>query len=841
MRSILREENKGFTFVELLIAVAIAVAAAAAIFSFMVVGSRAFASNSTEVELQSESQLVANQLQDLLIDTAIGVEYFYDSGSGDISIVSDAEIPTGTTVTSKKLHMYNQNVVYVAEWNVSQNRLIYEEYDVVINTDPITGKQTATCGAQRDLGGVQLMGEKMTQFSVDLSNVESRNVVRVDMTFSQQHRSYQSSHNITLRNRVIVGKEIPDYIDFPEIVKTVDIIGPDEIYMEPGETYDIPANHPITVMGEDGNPIPIQDVYFVPSADISAYALGTGVNTGGVVTTSKSQKDDFYVVVYSADGRVSKSIAVKMILVESITVEFEPAEGALDELESGVLTDDLAAGEEFRLRATLRGKNLAKAADADIYKMDWSVDIGADSVKIISASESVVGEDTNTATAESVCKVNNMLFTQIEQSSPIRVAATSTRSLTNYETPVSGYFTGGVYRKKEAITIEPFDPDASMMRGMHNPYYVIMSNTNTIDTTNYICLYEVKVTEHDYKQDGSVVETTSYVHMDDYTKIEGNGVGIIPPETLNPNAAYTYEYCLYVFVPNAGDANKWGILQDYPQYKKEDCEYVSNVISHTLRTVDVYLEIGSDLNNNMADRMTDILIPRTFNKSRDGGGEQINHTLLTGVSNSIRIEALNYLEFSLYQPRSDGSWYYSEETKYEFPGGKEWLQIPNSNASMTLRYIDTNWTNDVPEHLRLVPSMNYKEADGTPNKAVMFNSYIDIYTKNIKVDNIYSGQFDDYTYCYFPAPMDNDFPGSTGGRTQKWVFAYPTNMKYTDQPLAEKVYNQEILYTLSNQNNVDDTIRWNLELMYLDGAGNEVSLGQYYCDSDERIWTERFY
>lgn len=834
--------NKGFSMVELLIAIAISVILAGSVFSFMVVGSRAFSSNSAEVELQSESQLIANQLQDLLIDTAIGVEYFYNAGAGNVEITSDSEIGAGTTVVSKELYMYDTNAVYVARWIADESRLYYAECDVTVNTDPVTGEKTAVCGAERTLGGPQLIGESITDFSVDLSDVESRNVVRVNMELQDRNRTYRSSHNITLRNKIVVGKEIPEYVDFTKTPETAEITGPDVIYMEPGDTYNIPANHTIEVKGADGNLTASQDVYFVTPADTSAYAAGTGINTSGVVTTSKAQTQDFQVMVYSADGLKSKTISVKMILVESITITFKESASAEDELETGKLSDDLAAGEEFELTATLQGRNLEQAGTPDVYKMVWNIEEGKDLLTIISQGDSVVSADKKSATSVCKCKMNDSLSITSGVSVPIKLSATSVRSLNKYATPVVGYFTGGAYRKKEDIRIDPTNPEATMMRGMHAPYYVKLSDANGIDLTKYVCLYEVIVTETEYCQDGSVIHNTPYVNKDNYVMGEGNGVGITPAETLNPNSTYTYEYCLYVFEPKQPwEANRWGILKDYPNYNKDECKYVSNVVVQTLAKVDVYLSItdanGKQSGYASADGTKDTLILRTFNFDRLGGGEQINHTLRTGVSKAIREDKLNNLILNLYVPREDGSWYYSEETKYEVPSDKKWLDIPNSNAAMTIRYSDRNWDGNIPQHLRLVPSLAYKDADGTQKYAIMYNSYVDIYTKNIEVKNYDPQQIGTTSWCYFPAPTDNNFPGSTNGQKLKWLHAYPINVP----TIENAVYNKEILYTLSNQNNADDTIRWNLELFMMDNNGTPQSIGQYYCDSDDNMWTLKYY
>ena len=59
----IKADNKGFSLVELLIAVTIATIVGASIFGFMKVGAKTFNFNSSDVNLQNESQLAFNQMQ----------------------------------------------------------------------------------------------------------------------------------------------------------------------------------------------------------------------------------------------------------------------------------------------------------------------------------------------------------------------------------------------------------------------------------------------------------------------------------------------------------------------------------------------------------------------------------------------------------------------------------------------------------------------------------------------------------------------------------------------------------------------------------------------------------
>ena len=65
----LREDQKGFTFVEVLIAAAILSIVVLTVCAFIVVGSRSYATANSDINVQQEAQLSLNQMSDVLIHT----------------------------------------------------------------------------------------------------------------------------------------------------------------------------------------------------------------------------------------------------------------------------------------------------------------------------------------------------------------------------------------------------------------------------------------------------------------------------------------------------------------------------------------------------------------------------------------------------------------------------------------------------------------------------------------------------------------------------------------------------------------------------------------------------
>ena len=97
--------DHGFTLVEVLVTVAILGIAIGAIGGFMVVGARSFSSTSSEVNLQYESQLAYNQLQDLIVDAQLGITQAQVVGGSETII--DADTLMDDAAEKKKITIYN--------------------------------------------------------------------------------------------------------------------------------------------------------------------------------------------------------------------------------------------------------------------------------------------------------------------------------------------------------------------------------------------------------------------------------------------------------------------------------------------------------------------------------------------------------------------------------------------------------------------------------------------------------------------------------------------------------------------------------------------------------------
>lgn len=364
-------DNKGFSLVELLIAVAIAAIVGGSVFGFMTVGAKTFGQTSTDVHLQNEAQLAFNQIQDLVIDTVVGLDYVYITGDdfGDDSnkVVTDAEIPVG--VKGKKLIMYNNygsgRDIYEIVWKADEQKLYYNEYKV----DP-SDPDKAVKGVK--VVDESLMAEFVTGFAADLSLIETKRVARLEITYEKDGRPYTSSHNITLRNKIVSGNEIPEYVVSTNTIPVVKHIDDATIYAEPGDDFQLnDADFP--VMDSEGNILSGTSRFWKLDPSDTNYtntvALGTEVSLDGRLKVSASQINPISLLVSTGDGTATGTITVQIIRIrriENIRWQHTGSIGKGEKMNSATPSpEDLIADEEFKLsvdESDITGTNLDKTS-----------------------------------------------------------------------------------------------------------------------------------------------------------------------------------------------------------------------------------------------------------------------------------------------------------------------------------------------------------------------------------------------------------------------------------------------------------------------------------------------
>lgn len=214
------KDNRGMSLVELIAVMAIMVILSSAVIGFMVAGVRQYQEARSEVSRQTEVQLVSNQLQELLIDTANGVRY------------DDArrELWAYTTETE------NGSTVYTAtkiSWNTTENQLLFSKYTY----DPQVG------GGYNEIENSidQLLAENVSDFSADMSELNDKNIITFAIEITVRGKSYDTESTLNLRNKL---KEVTDeeeafqesVVELSPTVKNV-VISPGSVCIWQGSSY----------------------------------------------------------------------------------------------------------------------------------------------------------------------------------------------------------------------------------------------------------------------------------------------------------------------------------------------------------------------------------------------------------------------------------------------------------------------------------------------------------------------------------------------------------------------------------------------------------------------------
>lgn len=233
-----RLKNKGITLVELIITVAIMTIVGGAITSFVVVAQKNYNSGSADTDLQYEAQMVVNQLQDLIIDTARGISYQYndEAMSKSVYILDESEIPSEAVTETRSLYIYDQDVYYELKWDPDSEEVRFLEYDKDGNLMPGISS------------GGELLAQFVTAFSVDLRDLAENRTVTYVLTLSKDAvgKTYTTSHKIKLRNEILVNVDrgviyVPE--EEPAVIDSI-IVSPSLAYVWPGES--VRLSHRVT-------------------------------------------------------------------------------------------------------------------------------------------------------------------------------------------------------------------------------------------------------------------------------------------------------------------------------------------------------------------------------------------------------------------------------------------------------------------------------------------------------------------------------------------------------------------------------------------------------------------
>lgn len=186
----IEQQNEGFTLVELLVTIAVLAVVSASIFAIMVSGTQFFSNASVEVDMQAEAQLLKNQLNNLVTDTARGVGY--DT--------------TGKYGTKALLTVYGADTISYLGWKNATNTIYYLEKEATdIRLDAgAGGYEVSFTPNEMDAENWSVLAEHVSSFSCNDSRVDDDKhpVFTCELAFNYRTSNYETTHTITLRNKI---------------------------------------------------------------------------------------------------------------------------------------------------------------------------------------------------------------------------------------------------------------------------------------------------------------------------------------------------------------------------------------------------------------------------------------------------------------------------------------------------------------------------------------------------------------------------------------------------------------------------------------------------------------
>lgn len=202
----MKENNKGFSLLELVIAMCILTIIGFMLLSIIQSGTNSYSRTSKSINVQNEAQLAMDQIQEILIDATNGVSTTDSVPDGDVFGALDDD-----TIEKKdleKLYAFNiekddsgddVNICMEIVWNKSSKEIYYSE---TVYKQEALSKKWEIDDAATDARNIKnnLLAEHVEAFSADLTNIHKNHTVTIALEFEVSGQKFESQKEIKLRN-----------------------------------------------------------------------------------------------------------------------------------------------------------------------------------------------------------------------------------------------------------------------------------------------------------------------------------------------------------------------------------------------------------------------------------------------------------------------------------------------------------------------------------------------------------------------------------------------------------------------------------------------------------------
>lgn len=357
MRSIkrLNINNKGFSLVELIIAIAILAVVSGIILTFMNTSSNIFRRSSADVDIQTEAQMVANSISDLVIDCERTVREEKVS-LADVPGVTDAR----TYDKSNSFVVLNDENKYYIFYDDKADKIFYLES--IYNTS--TKAWSPYVGSN-----AQLLAQNVTSFNYDLSELTTKKrLFSFNLDYTVGPKTFSGNYKVHMRNSIQSGTNF----DVPPgggTVTTVSVSPNPYVtwYHKPVGAQFFAKVRGTTIFVKTGVTWKIEESGsgFSVKEDTGEMTVGPSGSTG--ISIPK-----FRVVATSTDDN-SKSGYAEVLIKRIINVRVQPTGGIVGEHEKYKLPATVRMG-TVTCSAQVEGWNLVAEDSSVNWKLQYKAD-----------------------------------------------------------------------------------------------------------------------------------------------------------------------------------------------------------------------------------------------------------------------------------------------------------------------------------------------------------------------------------------------------------------------------------------------------------------------------------